>query len=140
MVPEPEVIPEKKEEYLKITRDYIYDSCYEETMIAYGHYNTLHLESTEYPELTKAVNSYNTLLSNEMQAGMDKLESIDRARKIGTYELSIEPQPDSCTVFAPSSPSVAAKHLLVEEEEKKIPGLEEALERAFHSIEKYEDL
>ncbi len=71
---EPEVVPVVKEEYLKITRDWNYDSCFEEVYIMYGHYNTLNLESTEYPELTKAVNSYNALLSNEMQAGMDKLE------------------------------------------------------------------
>ncbi len=82
---EPEVEPVVKEEYLKITRDYVYDSCYEETMIMYGHYNTLNLESTEYPELTKAVNSYNALLSNEMQAGMDKLEEwgLDEYREYG---------------------------------------------------------
>ena len=82
---EPEVVPEKKEEYLKITREYVYDSCFEETMIAYGHYNTLNLESTEYPELTKAVNSYNALLSNEMQAAMDKLEEwgLDEYREYG---------------------------------------------------------
>ena len=86
------------------------------------------------------INDVTSMLMIRPLAGMDKLESIDRAMKIGTYELSIEPQPDSCTVFAPPSPSVAAKHLLVEEEEKKIPGLEEALERAFQSIEKYENL
>ena len=73
-------------------------------------------------------------------AGLDKLESIERAEKIGTYDISIEPFPDSCTVFAPPSPAVAAKFYLVEEEERKIPNLEEELEKAFHSIEKHEDL
>ena len=73
-------------------------------------------------------------------AGLDKLESIERAEKIGTYNISIEALPDSCTVFAPPSPAVAAKFYLVEEEEKKIPDLEEELEKAFRSIEKYEDL
>ena len=86
------------------------------------------------------INDVTSMLMIRPLAGMDKLESIDRAMKIGTYELSIEPQPDSCTVFAPPSPAVAAKHQLVEEEEKKIPGMEDALERAFHSIEKFENL
>ncbi|MBO4630592.1 MAG: tRNA 4-thiouridine(8) synthase ThiI [Lentisphaeria bacterium] len=86
------------------------------------------------------INDVTTMLMIRPLAGMDKLESIERARKIGTYELSIDPQPDSCTVFAPPSPAVAAKYQLVEEEEKKIPGLEEALERAFQSIEKFERL
>ena len=86
------------------------------------------------------INDVTTMLMIRPLAGMDKLESIDRARKIGTYDLSIEPQPDSCTVFAPPSPAVAAKYQLVEEEEKKIPGLEEALERAFQAIEKFDNL
>ena len=86
------------------------------------------------------INDVTTMLMIRPLAGMDKLESIDRAMKIGTYELSIEPQPDSCTVFAPPSPAVAAKYQLVEEEEKKIPGLDEALERAFRSIERFDDL
>jgi len=86
------------------------------------------------------INDVTTMLMIRPLAGMDKLESIDRAMKIGTFELSIEPQPDSCTVFAPPSPAVAAKYQLVEEEEKKIPGMEEALEHAFQTIEKFENL
>lgn len=83
--PEPEVTPEIKAEYLSVARDRNYDSCYEEAYIMYGHYNTLHLENTEYPELTKAVQSYNTLLSNEMQAGMDRLEEwgLEEYREYG---------------------------------------------------------
>ncbi|WP_432352243.1 tRNA uracil 4-sulfurtransferase ThiI [Sporosarcina sp. A2] len=34
----------------------------------------------------------------------DKLEIIEIARKIGTYETSIQPFEDCCTVFTPSSP------------------------------------
>lgn len=81
----PEVVPVTEEEYLKITRDWHYDSCFEGVSIMYGHYNTLNLESTEYPELTKAVNSYNALLSSEMQAGMDKLEEwgLEEYREYG---------------------------------------------------------
>ena len=86
------------------------------------------------------INDVTTMLMIRPLAGMDKLESIDRAMKIGTFDLSIEPQPDSCTVFAPPSPAVAAKYQLVEEEEKKIPGMEEALEHAFQTIEKFENL
>lgn len=81
--------PEVKEEYLRVTRDWNYDSCYEEANIMYGHYNTLHLENIEYPELTKAVNTYNGLLSNEMQAGMDKLEEwgLEEYREYGAEEF-----------------------------------------------------
>ncbi|OQA86739.1 MAG: putative tRNA sulfurtransferase [Lentisphaerae bacterium ADurb.Bin242] len=86
------------------------------------------------------INDATTMLMIRPLAGMDKLESIERAQAIGTYDLSIVDVPDSCTVFAPPAPSVAAKFYLVEEEEKKIPDLNEALEAAFKNIEKFENL
>ncbi|MDK6421385.1 tRNA 4-thiouridine(8) synthase ThiI, partial [Aerococcus urinae] len=36
---------------------------------------------------------------------MDKLEIIDIAQAIDTFDLSIQPFEDCCTVFAPASPS-----------------------------------
>ena len=36
--------------------------------------------------------------------GMDKVEIIDIANRIGTYETSIEPYEDCCTVFTPRRP------------------------------------
>jgi len=35
---------------------------------------------------------------------MDKVEIIDRARRIGTYETSILPYEDCCTIFDPKNP------------------------------------
>ena len=86
------------------------------------------------------INDVTNMLMIRPLAGMDKLESIERAQKIGTFDISIEDQPDSCTVFLPSSPAVAAKFYLVEEDEKRIPCFEEALERAFRSIERFDNL
>jgi len=40
--------------------------------------------------------------------GMDKIETISRAREIGTYDLSNLPAPDCCTVFQPDSPVLFA--------------------------------
>lgn len=37
--------------------------------------------------------------------GMDKIEIIERARKIGTFELSIQDTTDCCTLFTPKSPA-----------------------------------
>ncbi|MDI3327493.1 MAG: tRNA uracil 4-sulfurtransferase ThiI [Alicyclobacillaceae bacterium] len=37
--------------------------------------------------------------------GMDKVEIIRLARQIGTYEISIRPYEDCCTVFTPKNPS-----------------------------------
>lgn len=40
---------------------------------------------------------------------MDKIESIDMARKIGTYETSILPYEDCCTIFDPKNPVTKPK-------------------------------
>ncbi|HEY8416208.1 MAG TPA: tRNA uracil 4-sulfurtransferase ThiI, partial [Thermaerobacter sp.] len=37
--------------------------------------------------------------------GMDKAEIIDRAKAIGTYDVSILPYEDCCTLFVPSQPA-----------------------------------
>lgn len=39
--------------------------------------------------------------------GLDKLDSVRYAEAIGTFELSRQQVPDSCTVFAPDSPATA---------------------------------
>lgn len=36
--------------------------------------------------------------------GMDKAEIVDMARKIGTFETSIEPYEDCCTIFVAKHP------------------------------------
>ncbi len=41
--------------------------------------------------------------------GMDKLEIIEIARRIGTYETSILPYEDCCTVFVPKHPQTKPK-------------------------------
>lgn len=40
---------------------------------------------------------------------MDKLEIIDIAQEIGTYELSIQPFEDCCTIFTPPAPKTRPK-------------------------------
>ena len=37
--------------------------------------------------------------------GMDKVEIIDLAKKIGTYGISIKPQEDCCSLFVPNHPA-----------------------------------
>lgn len=41
--------------------------------------------------------------------GMDKLEITDEARRIGTYETSIEPDQDCCKLFTPPHPSTKTR-------------------------------
>ena len=42
-------------------------------------------------------------------ACMDKLEIIDIAEKIGTYDISIRPHEDCCTIFTPKQPATKPK-------------------------------
>lgn len=42
-------------------------------------------------------------------ACMDKLEIIDIANKIGTYDISIRPHEDCCTIFTPKQPATKPK-------------------------------
>ncbi len=37
--------------------------------------------------------------------GMDKLEITDEAKRLGTFEISIEPDQDCCTLFTPKHPA-----------------------------------
>ena len=59
--------------------------------------------------------------------GMDKTEIVDIARKIGTFETSIEPYEDCCTVFTPKHPRTRPDLKFVElaEKEMDVAGLVE---------------
>ena len=69
--------------------------------------------------------------------GFDKNEIIDRAVKIGTYETSILPYEDCCTVFLPEFPAIRPKlkDILAEEAKLDVEGL---IKEAFASLEKIE--
>lgn len=64
----------------------------------------------------------------------DKCEIIDIAKKIGTYETSIKPFEDCCTVFLPDSPIVKPELYKVKKEQEKID-FDEILNRAMETIE-----
>ena len=58
----------------------------------------------------------------------DKLDTLAIARDIGTYDLSVEQVPDSCTVFAPPDPTTSAplESIIKNEELLDIPALIDA--------------
>lgn len=64
----------------------------------------------------------------------DKWETIDVAKKIGTFETSIKPFEDCCTVFLPDSPVVRPELYKVQKEQNKID-FDAILDRAMESIE-----
>lgn len=53
--------------------------------------------------------------------GMNKQEIINEARELGTYDISIEPHPDCCSVFMPPRPATRAKIADLEIDETKYP-------------------
>jgi thiamine biosynthesis protein ThiI len=59
---------------------------------------------------------------------------IKQAKEIGTYDVSIEPQPDCCSVFMPDRPVTRSKIHILENDEEKFSG--EALqEEALKNME-----
>jgi tRNA uracil 4-sulfurtransferase len=52
--------------------------------------------------------------------GMDKTEITDIARRIDTYELSILPYEDCCTIFTPKNPVTRPKPHVAERFEEKL--------------------
>lgn len=66
--------------------------------------------------------------------GFDKTEIIERARMIGTFETSILPYEDCCTVFLPRHPLIKPnlENVLAAEQKLDVAGL---VEEAFASLE-----
>jgi thiamine biosynthesis protein ThiI len=61
--------------------------------------------------------------------GFDKEEIVEIAKEIGTYEISIKPQEDCCTLFTPKHASAAGNFELVRRVEKKL-NIKEMIEKA----------
>lgn len=66
---------------------------------------------------------------------MDKQEIIQVAEKIGTFDISIQPYEDCCTLFVPKAPSTNPKVELVEEIESRADWMEQLLEEAVNNTE-----
>jgi thiamine biosynthesis protein ThiI len=66
--------------------------------------------------------------------GEDKVDIINLARRIGTYEISIQPDQDCCSLFVPKHPETRARIEQIEEAEKRLQ-VDEALKQAIRSSE-----
>ncbi|MDL2237056.1 tRNA 4-thiouridine(8) synthase ThiI [Christensenellaceae bacterium OttesenSCG-928-K19] len=67
--------------------------------------------------------------------GMDKLEIIEIAKKIGTYETSILPHEDCCTVFVPKHPQTHPVLDKIKEAERVLE-IDRLVEEAVQSVER----
>ncbi|MYL34105.1 tRNA 4-thiouridine(8) synthase ThiI [Pontibacillus yanchengensis] len=68
---------------------------------------------------------------------MDKLDIIELSKKIDTYEISIRPYEDCCTVFVPSQPKTRPTREKINELEAKVDFTQE-LEETLENIETLE--
>ena len=65
-------------------------------------------------EVVKTMPVYRPLI------GFDKIDIMEYARKIGTYETSILPYEDCCTVFTPRHPATKPKEALIQKGENAL--------------------
>ena len=66
--------------------------------------------------------------------GMNKQEIINEAKELETYEISIEPHPDCCSMFMPPHPATRAKIKDLETDETKF-AWEELMQEAIAKME-----
>nr|WP_238654681.1 tRNA uracil 4-sulfurtransferase ThiI [Paenibacillus piscarius] len=66
---------------------------------------------------------------------MDKSEIVELSQRIGTYDLSILPYEDCCTLFVPKSPTTNPNLRIVNKIEATLPGYQSLLDAAAAATE-----
>ncbi len=87
----------------------------------------------------ESINVTNSVIKNipvfRPLIGFDKIDIIEQARKIGTFDVSIKPYEDCCTVFLPDSPVTKPTVKRAEKNEVAIPDYDELIREAVDNIE-----
>ena len=86
-------------------------------------------------ESIKVVNEVTNIPIIRPLATFDKEEIISLSRKIETYDISIKPYEDCCTVFVPEHPIIKPDIEKVKMEEAKCKQMDELIEEAINNIE-----
>lgn len=68
-------------------------------------------------------------------AGFDKQEIVDIARQIGTFDISIRPYEDCCTIFVAKHPETKPKTTVIEKIESKLTELDRYINEAVENAE-----
>lgn len=87
-------------------------------------------------ESMRVVNDVTNCLILRPLATYDKEDIIDMAKQISTFDTSIKPYEDCCTLFIPKHPSIKPKIDIVTYEEDKCD-LDDLLDEAYQGIKKY---
>lgn len=85
-------------------------------------------------ESMAAINAVTTTPILRPLVAFDKHETIDLAQRIGTYDISIRPYEDCCTIFVPERPATKPALPAVEAAEQALD-VDQLVERALDSIE-----
>lgn len=83
----------------------------------------------------EAVNSSVNIPILRPLCGMDKQEIINLAQKIGTYETSILPYEDCCTIFVAKHPETKPKKEIIENIERNMTELDKMIDDIIDKIE-----
>jgi len=65
---------------------------------------------------------------------MDKNDIIDLSKRVGTYEISIRPHEDCCTIFVPDNPATQPKLDTIHYGEEELE-IEKLIDRAIEKME-----
>ncbi len=85
-------------------------------------------------ESMSVINNVTTMPIIRPLATLDKSDIIDKSMKIGTYDISIRPYEDCCTVFVPKHPQIKPRLDVAIEEENKFE-YEALIEEAVNKTE-----
>ena len=105
----------------------------ERTGLVIIHGESLGQVASQTLESMRAINAVTATPIIRPVVTMDKLEIIDIAQKIDTFDISIQPFEDCCTIFAPDRPKTNPKIKNVEQYEKRMD-VEGLVERAVAGI------
>ena len=82
-----------------------------------------------------AINDVCHLPVSRPLCGMDKQEIMDQAERIGTYDISIQPYEDCCTIFVAKHPETRPRVPVIRGIEKGLPELDGLLKAAVLNAE-----
>lgn len=97
--------------------------------------NLAQVASQTVQGITTSNNVLTTIPMFRPLIAFDKVEIVNIARKIGTYEISNLPYEDCCTVFVPKNPVIKPTVRECEIEENKIDGIDELILEAVTNTE-----
>ena len=81
-----------------------------------------------------AIESVSTIPILRPLIGLDKQEIMDLAKHYGTYDISILPDQDCCSLFVPKHPATNAKKQYLDQEENNL-NIDDLMKEAIDSIE-----